>query len=67
MVSTAVVVVALLALPATAQSREPGLIGWKWLPSFGWSYCDNFYGGDWVYWCYSENYGGYWFKANPTI
>jgi hypothetical protein len=52
------VVVALLALPATAQSWELGLVGWRWLPSFGWSYRDNFYGSDWVYWCYSEHYGG---------
>ena len=29
LLSTAVVVVALLALPAAAQPREPGPVGWR--------------------------------------
>jgi hypothetical protein len=66
----AALVVVMLAtgpLPANAQLLDPGPVGWRELPSFGWAYCDNFYDSDHVYWCWHESYGGHWFKVSPTI
>ncbi len=55
-----------LSAPANAQYLGvPGeVIGWRWVPSQGWAYCDNFYDNEYVYWCYSENNGD-WFRMNP--
>ena len=46
-VSTLLVVLALATgvLPASAQSYEPGPVGWREVPSYGSAYCDNFYDG----------------------
>jgi hypothetical protein len=61
------VVLATGVLPANAQaSYDAGTEGSRWLPSHGWVYCDNFYDSEWVYWCYSELYGGHWFRVSPT-
>jgi hypothetical protein len=69
LVATVLVVVVLAtgALPASAQvvSYDPGQVGWRFL-SNEWVYCDNFYDNEWVYWCYSELYGGHWFRVSPT-
>jgi hypothetical protein len=61
-----VVVLATGALPAYAQSSDPGPVGWRFL-SNQWAYCDNFYGSDHVYWCHSDLYGGYWFRVSSTF
>ncbi len=55
-----------LAAPANAQYLGvPGEVGWRLIPSRGWAYCDNFYDSAYVYWCYSENNGGHWFRMSP--
>ena len=61
------VVVTMWTMSAYAQtSPGSGPVGWRWFATFGWVYCDNFYNSDWVYWCYSGNYGGAWFRVDPN-
>ena len=47
LIGVAVVVLAIWALPAYAASpRDPGPVGWRWIPEVGQAlYCDNFYDG----------------------
>ena len=46
LIGAAVMVLATWALPAYAYSpQDPGPVGYRYLPSVGQAYCDNFYDG----------------------